>query len=237
MNKIWLYTCGIIVTAIALGTAYAGSGTTGVFGQASPKRVSATRLVYGPFVATPASENDWGEVTLPAYTGSAPLQKVRMTMKWHIGYQFQVENTDGTDWWNAPLVPHFYSFPWIWSTDHNRVVTANLLPSCSIFLCNYDLETFDGVIDYAGSSGIDENVSWNICLQPDYWTTQVCEITDPWTLQRFLDTDNVLNWSIRPMSHISQVAGIDVPTSQSLNIGQLRSEWSVIVQSLEYNPQ
>lgn len=198
-----------------------------------PRRRGGQTYV-GPFVASNASMDDPGELALPAYTGNAPLTRARIHARWHLGYAFEVENLSAVDWWGQPFYPQLYTNAWV-RKDGVQAMPA-LAPSVSVLMCNLDLAPYDGQLDYAGQSGTTQVVPWNICLQPDYWTVEVIDVQDPLWLQRFIDPSGWLDLVIAPQDGILAVPGIDIPEAGDLSAGYRVSDWSIIVDRIEYNP-
>jgi len=207
-----------------------------VLGGTSKGSRSRPQVHEGPFVGTSATEEDPGEIALPAYTGSAPLARVQLTVRHHISWRVRFENLDGFVWWgqNGWGYPTVYSYPWF----HNEQggVTVFGLPSWSILQCSLPtLGAHDGVLDYAGASGVTSTVLWNQCAQPDYWTTTTYTITEPYALAPFRDPDGVANFNIRPMAWVQEDVGMMVPTAGSLASSLDWFAWDVIVDRVQYN--
>ena len=192
---------------------------------------------YGPFTATSATMQDPGDVSFPAYSGSVPLRSVRLTMRHHISYAFRVENQEPIVWWGqAPYgYPSIYSFPWF-RTEAGGVIQSGV-PSWTISLCTVPtLGPYDGIIDFAGPAGMQRTVTWDQCAQPDYWTTTVQVIDQPWALAPFQDADGTVELSINPMTWLQKDVPTMVPTEGSLAGGVDWFNWDVIVDRVEYNP-
>jgi hypothetical protein len=209
-----------------------------VLGRESQGSRARPQVFTGPFTGSTATPQDPGEVTIPAYSGSAPLHSVRLTVRHHISWRVRFENLDGFVWWgqNGWGYPTVYSYPWF----HNEQggVTMFGLPSWSILQCSLPtLGEYDGVLDYAGMSGVTSTVLWNYCAQPDYWTTTTYTITEPYALAPFRDPDGVASFSIRPMAWVQEDVGVMVPTTGSLASRLDWFAWDIVVDRVEYNGQ
>ena len=207
-----------------------------VLGGTSKGSRSRTQVHEGPFVGTSATVQDPGEVALPAYTGSAPLARVQLTVRHHISWRVRFENLDGFVWWgqNGWGYPTVYSYPWFHNEQNG--VTMFGLPSWSILQCFLPtLQEYDGVLDYAGMSGVTSTVLWDYCAQPDYWTTTTYTITEPYALAPFRDPDGVASFDIRPMAWVQEDVGMMVPTAGSLASQLDWFAWDVIVDRVQYN--
>jgi hypothetical protein len=199
----------------------------------------------GPFIGTNASADDAGEISFPAYTASAPLTRVRLTVDWHLGYAFRVENTTPNAWWNNAEVPndngygympHFQSMTWLYNEAGQFASTWT--PGVSVFMCTFELGAYDGTLDYVGPSGRTEIVPWNVCLQPSYYTTEVVDVTSPLLLSKFvdLDGDGLVTFRIGVVNSVPMVPGLDVPAADALSVGDVISDWEIVVRQVEYNP-
>lgn len=208
-----------------------------VLGSASGTRRGSSQTYEGPFVASSATAADPGEVEIPAYSGVAPLTKVRLTVRHHISYAFRLENMEPTNWWGTTQgYPSLYSFPWF--RNELGGVTQFGIPSWTISLCWLEAPTaFDGTLDFAGGSGRSITRLWDQCAQPDYWTASVQEIESEWGLAPFRDPDGVVQFEILPMEWLQAVPGIEVPSASSIAGGVNWFSWDVVIDKVEYNPR
>ena len=191
---------------------------------------------YGPFTASSATAEDPGDVSFPAYTGGVPLHRVRLTLRHHISYSFRVENLEPIVWWGQTgCYPSIYSFPWF-RTEAGGVIQSGV-PSWSISLCTVPtLGPYDGVVDFAGLAGVQRTVMWDQCAQPDYWTTTVQIIDQPWALAPFQDADGTVELSINPMTWLQKDSPTCTPTDGSLAGGVDWFKYDIVVDRVEYNP-
>jgi hypothetical protein len=81
-------------------------------------------------------------------------------------------------------------------------------------------------------------VPWNVCLQPNYYTTEVVDVTSPLLLSKFvdLDGDGLVTFRIGVVDSVPMVPGLDVPAADALSVGDVISDWEIVVRRVEYNP-
>lgn len=189
----------------------------------------------------PDAECDQRTLRVPSYTGSAPLQAVRIHHKWHLSWALKIENLH-TDFAFVPGPENaqggFSLYTWIWSkTAAGAWVPLHTLPSVTIDECVFigqGMTAFDGTLDYAGSSGLRSFVEWDMCLQPDYWTESVSVLDYPWHIAPFVDPSGYVDLVFRGSSFVTNV---DAPLGQAGLAYELQMFWDLSITKIEYITQ
>lgn len=230
------------ITAAAVGLLLSGDGEADGRGRPLGPVASFSGLAGNDWPWDASEVKDVRRVSLAAFPGPlATLRKVRIVHRHHLAWYAQLENIHPTFTFDPRALginpingqPWGYDFPaWFYPTTESGLLlwfcelpAVRIHPPPSVVL-----GPFDGVLDWAGTSGETISMPWDRQIQPEYWSTRVSEFTHPAYLAEFCDPDGVVDLSWHSIAY----AQVEAPWGAATLAHKFSAIWDFEVLAVEY---